>query len=139
MNLPRPTRSTLLLSFCLALMAGGLVYQHFQITQLRGSVDGAAEKTSIDAILTRLSNIDERLYFVDGKHLVSSEDFRAGQQALSNRIDAAQAFAKQVNETVQDLSRNAATSGELLVLKATVETLDVASRCLVRHSPNRPP
>ncbi|WP_185047164.1 hypothetical protein [Pseudomonas frederiksbergensis] len=51
MNLPRPTRSTLLLSLCLVLMAGGLVYQHFQITQLRGSIDGAAEKTSIDAIV----------------------------------------------------------------------------------------
>lgn len=138
MNLPRPTRSTLLLSFCLVLMVGGLVYQHFQITQLRGSIDGAAEKTSIDAILTRLSNIDERLDSVDGKHLVSSEDFRAGQQALSNRIDAAQAFAKQVNETVQDLSRNAATSGELLVLKATVETLDGSVQVL-RKAQSKPP
>lgn len=139
MNLPRPTRSTLLLSFCLVLIAGGLVYQHFQITQLRGSIDGAAEKTSIDAILTRLNNIDERLDSVDGKHLVSTEDFRAGQQALSNRIDAAQTFAKQVNETVQDLSRNTATSGELLVLKATVETLDGSVQVLRKAQPKPPP
>lgn len=139
MNLPLPTRSTLLLSLCLVLMAGGLIYQHLQIAQLRGSVDGAAEKTSIDAILTRLNNIDERLDAVDGKHLVSNEDFRAGQQALSNRIDAAQAFAKQVNETVEDLSRSVASSGELLVLKATVETLDGSLQELRKAQPKAPP
>ncbi len=119
-----PHRSTLFLSFCLVLMAGGLGYQHFQLVQLRDSIDGAAEKTSIDAILSRLSNIDERLDSVDGKHLVTDDDFRAGQQALSNRIDAAQAYAKQATEAVEELSRNAASAGELLVLKATVETLD---------------
>lgn len=139
MNLPLPTRSTLLLSLCLVLMAGGLIYQHVQIAQLRGSVDGAAEKTSIDAILTRLNNIDERLDAVDGKHLVSNEDFRAGQQALSNRIDAAQAFAKQVNETVEELSRSVASSGELLVLKATVETLDGSLQELRKAQPKAPP
>lgn len=139
MNLPRPTRSTLLLGSCLVLMASGMGYQYLQIAQLRGSVDGAAEKTSIDAILTRLSNIDERLDSVDGKHLVSDEDFRAGQQALSNRIDAAQAFAKQVNETVQDLSRNVASSGELLILKATVETLDGNVQELRKAQSKAPP
>lgn len=139
MNLPRPTRSTLLLSLCLVLMACALGYEHYQLTQLRESLDAAAEKTSIDAILTRLSNIDERLDSVDGKHLVSNEDFRTSQQALSNRIDAAQAFAKQVNETIQDLSRNVATSGELLVLKATVETLDGSLQVLRKTQPKAPP
>lgn len=139
MPLSRPSRSTLLLSLCLVLMAAGMGYQHVQIAQLRGSVDGAAEKTSIDAILTRLNNIDERLDAVDGKHLVSNEDFRASQQALSNRIDAAQAFAKQVNETVEDLSRHVASSGELLILKATVETLDGSVQELRKAQSKAPP
>lgn len=75
-----------------------------------------ADKESLDAMLTRLSKVDERLDMVDGKQWVSNDDFRSGQQALSNRIDAAQAFAKQATESVQDLSRNVASSGELVVL-----------------------
>lgn len=124
MNLSRPTRTTLILSLCLVVLAGTLGYQHHQLSQLSNSMAATADKESLDALLARLGKVDERLDTVDGKHLVTNEDFRSGQQALSNRIDAVQAYAKQATESTQELTRNAASSGELVVLKASVETLD---------------
>lgn len=59
----------------------------------------------------------KRLDAVDG-HLVSNEDFRSGQ-ALSSRIDAAQAFAKQAS--MPSRTWLGAASAGVLVLKATVE------------------
>lgn len=139
MNLPRPNRSTLLLSLCLAALVGALGFEHYQLTQLRSSLAATADKSSIDAILQRLSKIDDRLDSVDGKHLVTDDDFRAGQQALSNRIDAVQAYAKQATETAQDLSRTAASASELLVLKANIETLDSSLQELRKTQVQPPP
>lgn len=124
MNLLRPTRTTVILSLCLAFMAGILGYEHHQLTNLSNGLAATADKDSLDALLARLGKVDERLDSVDGKHLVSNENFRSGQQALSNRIDAAQAYAKQATESVQDLSLNAASTSELVLLKASVETID---------------
>lgn len=139
MNLPRPTRTTVILSVCLAILASMLGFQHHQLSSLRNSLAATADKESLDALLARLSKVDERLDSVDGKHLVSNDDFRAGQQALSNRIDAAQAYAKQATESVQELSRNAASSGELVVLKASVETLDSRVHELRQSQTKQPP
>jgi hypothetical protein len=124
MNLPPPTRTTVILSLCLVILTGMLGYEHHQLSQLTISMSTTADKESLDAMLTRLGKVDERLDAVDSKQWVNNDDFRSGQQALSNRIDAAQAYAKQATESVQELSRNAASSGELVVLKASVETLD---------------
>ncbi|ELQ18972.1 hypothetical protein A986_02316 [Pseudomonas fluorescens BRIP34879] len=124
MNLPRPTQNTFVLSVCLIILAGTSGYEHHQLSQLSNNLAATADKSSLDALLTRLGKVDERLDAVDGKHLVSNEDFRAGQQALSNRIDAAQAYAKQASEATQELSRDAASSGELVVLKASLETIE---------------
>ncbi|MCF4993635.1 methyl-accepting chemotaxis protein, partial [Pseudomonas gessardii] len=93
MNLPRSTRTTLILSLCLVVLAGMLGYQHHQLSQLSNSMAATADKESLNALLARLGKVDERLDTVDGKHLVTNEDFRSGQQALSNRIDAVQAYA----------------------------------------------
>ncbi|WP_253219528.1 methyl-accepting chemotaxis protein [Pseudomonas chlororaphis] len=125
MNLPRPTRTTLALSLCLLALAGTLGYEHYQLSKLTNGLAATADKESLDALLTRLTKVDERLDTVDGKHLVTNEDFRAGQQALSNRLDAVQTYAKQATETVQELSRNAASTAELVMLKASVETMDI--------------
>ncbi|MDI2562349.1 methyl-accepting chemotaxis protein, partial [Pseudomonas aeruginosa] len=92
-----------------------------------------------EAILARLNRVDERLDAVDGQHLVSNEDFRSGQQALSNRIDAAQAFAKQASDAVENLAQTTASAGDLLVLKATVETLDGSVRTLQEKQTKAPP
>ncbi|HBO7072243.1 TPA: methyl-accepting chemotaxis protein, partial [Pseudomonas aeruginosa] len=106
----RPSPASMILGLCLAAMAGLLGYQQYQLIQLRSGVDSAAEKTSLKAILARLNRVDERLDTVDGQHLVSNEDFRSGQKALSNRIDAAQAFAK---DAVENLAQTTASAGDL--------------------------
>ncbi|UQS88754.1 methyl-accepting chemotaxis protein [Pseudomonas chlororaphis subsp. piscium] len=142
MNLPRPTRTTLALSSCLLALAGTLGYEHYQLSKLTSGLAATADKESLDALLTRLTKVDERLDTVDGKHLVTNEDFRAGQQALSNRLDAVQTYAKQATETVQELSRNAASTAELVMLKASVETMDSRlndlSKVQVRPAPSSP-
>lgn len=135
----RPTPASIILGFCLTAVAGLLGYQQYQLIHLRSGVDGAAEKTSLEAILARLNRVDERLDAVDGQHLVSNEDFRSGQQALSNRIDAAQAFAKQASDAVENLAQTTASAGDLLVLKATVETLDGSIRTLQEKQAKAPP
>ncbi|WP_121294879.1 methyl-accepting chemotaxis protein, partial [Pseudomonas aeruginosa] len=135
----RPTPASVILGLCLTAMTGLLGYQQYQLVQLRSGVDSAAEKASLEAILARLSRVDERLDAVDGQHLVSNEDFRSGQQALSNRIDAAQAFAKQASDAVENLAQTTASAGDLLVLKATVETLDGSVRTLQEKQAKAPP
>lgn len=68
--------------------------------------------------------MDERLDTVDGKHLVSNDDVRSSQQALSNRIDAVQACAKQATGSAEELSRNVmAAEEQVLQLKASLELL----------------
>ncbi len=134
----RPSPASMILGLCLTAMAGLLGYQQYQLIQLRSGVDSAAEKTSLEAILARLNRVDERLDAVDGQHLVSNEDFRSGQQALSNRIDAAQAFAKQASDAVESLAQTTASAGDLLVLKATVETLDGSIRTLQEKQAKAP-
>lgn len=135
----RPSPASMILGLCLTAVAGLLGYQQYQLIQLRSGVDSAAEKTSLEAILARLNRVDERLDAVDGQHLVSNEDFRSGQQALSNRIDAAQAFAKQASDAVENLAQTTASAGDLLVLKATVETLDGSVRTLQEKQAKAPP
>lgn len=139
MNLPRPTRTTVILSICLAVLAGMLGYEHHQLSTLSIGLAATADKDSLDAMLARLGKVDERLDSVDGKHLVTNEDFRSGQQALSNRIDAVQAYAKQATESVQELSRDAASSGELVVLKANVETFENRLHELSQSQIKQPP
>lgn len=135
MDLPRPTRSTVILSCCLLVMACGMAYQAIQLAALRSSLADAAEKTSVNAMLSRLDKIDDQLESVSGKNLVSQDDFRSAQQALSNRVDAGQALAKQALE----LGQRASTSGELLVLKATVEGLDESIQALRKSQSKAPP
>ncbi|MEX0296402.1 methyl-accepting chemotaxis protein [Pseudomonas putida] len=101
-----------------------IVFQQYQLSTLSRTVNGAAEKVSIDALQNRVSAIDDRLDTVSGKPLVTMEDFRVSQQALSSRIDAVQATATQAHEAAAEVFRSSATAGDLLVLKADLESLD---------------
>ena len=101
-----------------------IAFQQYQLSTLARTLNGAAEKASIDALQSRVSAIDDRLDTVSGKPLVSMEDFRVSQQALSSRIDAVQATAKQAHEAAAEVTRSSATAGDLLVLKADLESLD---------------
>ena len=140
MNLPRPTRTTLILSLCLALLAGALGYEHHHLTKLTNSLAATADKDSLDALLIRLAKVDERLDTVDGKHLVSNDDFRSSQQALSNRIDAVQAYAKQAAGSIEELSRSVmAAEQQVLQLKASIELIDSKLEELSKSQASLPP
>lgn len=124
MKLPFPTRTKLTLGFCLLATAGMLTHQHIQISQLQDRVGQSAAQGSLDTVLSKLEQVDEKLMAADGKQPVSDEDFRAGQQALSNRLDAAHDLAKQAMESVEKLRQNAASAEDLLLLKASVENMN---------------
>ena len=125
MKLPRPTRTTLIFSLCLIALASVLAYENHQLSLVSNDLASTADKDSLNALLTRLAKVDERLDAVDGKHLVTNDDFRSGQQALSNRIDTVQAYAKQATETTHDLSlRVTAAEEQVMVLKASIEMID---------------
>lgn len=140
MKLPRPTRTTLIFSLCLIALASGMAYENHQLSLVSNDMAATADKDSLNALLTRLTKIDERLDAVEGKHLVTNDDFRSGQQALSNRIDAVQAYAKQASETTQDLSlRVTAAEEQVMVLKASIEMIDIRLQELSKPQTTEPP
>lgn len=119
-----PIRKHLPITAGLLILGAIIALQQYQLSTLSRTVNGAAEKVSIDALQSRVSAIDDRLETVSGKPLVTMEDFRNSQQALSNRIDAMQASAKQAQEAAIEATRSSASAGDLLVLKANVESLE---------------
>lgn len=140
MKLPRPTRTTLIFSLCLIALASVLAYENHQLSLVSNDLASTADKDSLNALLTRLAKVDERLDAVDGKHLVTNDDFRSGQQALSNRIDAVQAYAKQATETTQDLSlRVTAAEEQVMVVKASIEMIDIRLQELSKPQASEPP
>lgn len=144
MNLPNfPSRKKLFIALGGIALGAALLFQQYQLATLRSTLTEAADKTTLNALQSRLSGIDDRLDTVAGKPMVSMDDFRASQQALSMRIDAAQATAAQA----QDMARTSASASELVVLKADLESLTskmqkvAASRAtaVVRTKPQAPP
>ena len=135
MKLSRSTRTTLALSLCLLTLAGTLSYQQFRLTHLTTAINGTAGKESLDAIQAKLEQFDERFAAVDQKYLTSNEDFRSGQQALSNRLDVIEGMANQVKERVEHLDLGSAEAEELVLVKATVENVAAELKALqLRHS-----
>ena len=140
MKLPRPTRTTLIFSLCLIALASVLAYENHQLSLVSNDLASTADKDSLNALLTRLAKVDERLDAVDSKHLVTNDDFRSGQQALSNRIDTVQAYAKQATETTHDLSlRVTAAEEQVMVLKASIEMIDIRLQELCNPQASEPP
>jgi hypothetical protein len=135
MKLSRPTRTTLALSLCLLTLAGTLSYQHYRLTHLTTAIGGTAGKESLDAIEVKLRQIDEKFTGVDQKYLTSNEDFRSGQQALSNRLDAIEGLAHQVKERVEQLDLSSASAEDIVIIKASVDSVAAQLKELqLRHS-----
>ena len=119
-----PIQKHLPIAAGLFILGAIIAFQQYQLSTLSRAVNGAAEKISIDALQSRVSAIDDRLDTVSGKPLVTMEDFRASQQVISSRIDVVQATAKQAQEAAAEVTRSSASAGDLLVLKADLESLD---------------
>ncbi|MGV8664342.1 methyl-accepting chemotaxis protein, partial [Pseudomonas aeruginosa] len=70
---------------------------------------------------------------------VSNADFRSGETALPNRIDGAQASAKQASDAGEIPAQPTPAAGDLLVLQATVDRLDGSFRTLQQKQAKPPP
>ena len=136
MKSSRPTRTTLAFSLCLAVMAGILSYEHYWISQLSSGLTETAGKKSLDVVLIRLGQFDQRLAEANKKYVVSNDDFRSGQQALSNRLDAIENLTKQARESVEQLEIHSASADELATLKASVDSLANQLKYLQTHRTN---
>jgi len=123
MNLSRPTQTTLVLSLCLAAMAGTQSYEHYRLTQLNTNLAETAGKKSLDILLTRLDQFDQQLAEADKKYVVSNDDFRSGQQALSSRLDAIENLTQKARESVEQLELGSASAEDLATLKASVDSV----------------
>ncbi|MBC2659093.1 methyl-accepting chemotaxis protein [Pseudomonas sp. MSSRFD41] len=132
----RLTKKTLLTSLGAIALLTALGVQQYQLSLLRGSLEGTAEKAKLDALLSRMSKSDDRLDAIAGKPLVTQEDFSAAQKAISNRVDVAQDYAKRAHDLAIDVAHSAANSSELLVIKADVESLSGAVQRLSK--PEKP-
>ncbi|KGK92208.1 hypothetical protein NB04_27840 [Pseudomonas syringae pv. tomato] len=125
MKLPlRPSLSRSAISQILALifLIVLLVYQQWQILHLKTGFESAANLETVNAITQRINGVDDRLDAASQLKSVTIDDFRAGQQALSNRIDAVQALVKQAQDAAQQA---AVTMQEVVVMGARIEELQV--------------
>ncbi|KPY11842.1 MULTISPECIES: hypothetical protein [Pseudomonas syringae group] len=116
---PSLSRATVLQILALIVL---LVYQQWQIFHLKTGFESAANLETVNAITQRINGVDDRLDAASQRKSVTIDDFRAGQQALSNRIDAFQALVKQAQDAAQQA---AATMQEVVVMGARIEELQV--------------
>ncbi|MDU8551569.1 hypothetical protein RYB35_28330 [Pseudomonas syringae pv. actinidiae] len=122
---PSLSRANVLQILALTVLIGMLVYQHWQILHLKTGFESAANLETVNAITQRINGVDDRLDAASQLKSVSIDDFRAGQQALSNRIDAVQALLKQVQEAAKDAAQQGASMQEVVVMGARIEELQV--------------
>ncbi|MCQ3010605.1 hypothetical protein NLO86_09105 [Pseudomonas savastanoi] len=118
---PSLSRATVLQILALIALIGMLVYQQWQILHLKTGFESAANLETVNAITQRINGVDDRLDAASQLKSVTIDDFRAGQQALSNRIDAVQALVKRV----QEASQQGATMQEVVVMGARIQELQV--------------
>ncbi|MDU8358461.1 hypothetical protein [Pseudomonas syringae group sp. J309-1] len=122
---PSLTRAAILQILTLIVLMGILVYQQSQIVHLKAGFESAANQETVSAITQRIDGLDDRLDAASQLKSVTIDDFRAGQQALSNRIDAVQALLKQVQEAAKDAAQQGASMQEVVVMGARIEELQV--------------
>ncbi|KPC57209.1 Uncharacterized protein AC509_3579 [Pseudomonas amygdali pv. morsprunorum] len=122
---PSLSRTTVLQIVALIVLIGMLVYQQWQILHLKTGFESAANLDTVNAITQRINGVDDRLDAASQLKSVTIDDFRAGQQALSNRIDAVQALLKQVQEAAKDAAQQGASMQEVVVMGARIEELQV--------------
>ncbi|RMS08431.1 hypothetical protein ALP73_04916, partial [Pseudomonas coronafaciens pv. garcae] len=122
---PSLSRATVLQILALIVLIGMLVYQQWQILHLKTDFESAANLETVNAITQRINGVDDRLDAASQLKSVTIDDFRAAQQALSNRIDAVRALLKQVQEAAKDAAQQGATMQEVVVMGARIEELQV--------------
>ncbi|MFJ5299211.1 hypothetical protein ACIQAL_22100 [Pseudomonas sp. NPDC088368] len=141
MKLPlRPSLSSPIILLALSVfgLAGWCGYQQFVILRLSQQISNAANQESITALAQRVGGIEDRYDKSADFKPVSIDDFRAGQQALSNRIDSLHDQLKPLQQTVQESSQAAASMLDVVALEAKFEGLQLTVQDLVRVRPEAP-
>ncbi|MEE4672826.1 hypothetical protein V2K57_07710 [Pseudomonas alliivorans] len=122
---PSLSRAAILQKLTLIVLTSVVVYQQWQILHLKTGLESAANLETVNAITQRINGVDDRLDSASQLKSVTIDDFRSGQQALSNRIDAVQALLKQVQEAAKDAAQQGASMQEVVVMSARIEDLQV--------------
>jgi exonuclease VII small subunit len=126
-----------------ALCAVGLTcwcgYQQYQIYHLSAALAGTVNQDSIGSLIQRINSVEDRLDQSAKTPSVTMEDFRAGQQALSNRMDTLQTQIKKNQESTQAPSQSAASMLDIVALEAKFEGLQATFQDFVKSRPKPAP
>ncbi|MFS2159675.1 hypothetical protein ACCD10_20290 [Pseudomonas sp. Pseusp122] len=126
-------------ALCLVGLTCWCGYQQYQIYHLTTALAGTVNQDSIGSLIQRINSVDDRLEQSAKTPFVTMEDFRAGQQALSNRIDTLQTQVRQIRESTQPTSPSAASMLDIVALEAKFEGLQATFQDFVKTRPKPTP
>jgi len=119
----RPSLSKSLSIAAFLALSSACLYLFLQLKHVDRDLDAAAGQDMVQAITQRLDKVEDKLDTFAGSKPVQDADFRASQQALSQRIDTAQAMLVEIQRANQTAMQGMAQAGDLVVLEAKLEGL----------------
>lgn len=119
----RPSLSQSLSIAAFLALSGVCLYLLLELKHVNRDLDAAAGQDLVQAITQRLDKVEDRLDKFAGSKPVQDADFRAAQQALSQRIDTAQAMLVEIQRANQTALQGMAQAGDLVALEAKLEGL----------------
>lgn len=119
----RPSLSQTLAAVGFAALSGACLYLYVELSHVNRDLNATADQNTVQAITQRLDKMQDQMDGFAGGKPVQDADFRASQQALSQRIDTAQAMLVEIQRANQTALQGMAQSGDLVVLEAKLEGL----------------
>jgi len=119
----RPSLSQSLCTAGFLALSSACLYLFLQLKHVDRDLDAAAGQDTVLAITQRLDKMQDQIDSFAGGKPVQDADFRASQQALSQRIDTAQAMLVEIQRANQTALQGMAQAGDLVVLEAKLEGL----------------
>lgn len=119
----RPSLSQTLAAIGFAALSGACLYLYVELSHVNRDLNATADQNTVHAITQRLDKMQDQMDGFAGGKPVQDADFRASQQALSQRIDTAQAMLVEIQRANQTALQGMAQSGDLVVLEAKLEGL----------------
>ncbi|MGF7244011.1 hypothetical protein ABIC11_004467 [Pseudomonas oryzihabitans] len=119
----RPSLSQMLASVGFAALSAACIYLYVELSHVNRDLNATADQNTVQAITQRLDKMQDQMDGVAGGKPVQDADFRASQQALSQRIDTAQAMLVEIQRANQTALQGMAQAADLVVLEAKLEGL----------------
>lgn len=107
----------------LAALFGACLYLHVKLSHVNRALNPTGDRNRVHAITQSLAKTQDQMDDFAGGKPVQDDDFRASQQALSQRIDTAQAMLVEIQRANQTALQGMAQAGDLVVLEAKLEGL----------------